>query len=161
MSDNVRKLLDHIHNNFQIRFSVGSYTTDRQSLVGKVTGCIIYKPASKSSGKKSRGPVIISGSRQSPTGSVHGRFDRNVQEVLNSVFLVIKKYILNVRTYKLHFSVDYAMHQIYNRIILDKRTMKSSRFIKRWQDYRHLLEQASGYWDRYNNGFEINLRYGV
>ena len=75
--DKVRKLLDHYYNNFKLRFTVEEFTTNWQDLeIGIVTGCtisvIVFAAAANllvnEAEKKSRGPVLKSGSKQPPTG---------------------------------------------------------------------------------------------
>ena len=66
---------------------------------------------------------------------------------LNTIFLVIKKYILNVRTYKLNYSVDYVLQEIFRRIILDMRRLKRCTFLNKWQNYQRLIDQATLYWE--------------
>ena len=74
--EKVRKLLAHYYNNFKLRFTVEEFTTAWQFLeIGLVTGCtiseIIFAAAAnllvKAAEKKSRGPVLASGSKQPPT----------------------------------------------------------------------------------------------
>ena len=69
----------------------------------------------------------------------------------NVIILVLKKYILNVRTYKLHFSINNIMRQIFRRIILDSKMMNLDRFIKKWQCFQDLIEQAQNYWEIEND----------
>ena len=68
----------------------------------------------------------------------------------NLIILLIKKYILNVRTYNLKFSINNIMNQIYTRIILESKTMSRERFSNKWQGCQNLLEQAQNYWDTQN-----------
>ena len=70
---------------------------------------------------------------------------------LNVMILLIKKYILEIRTYNLTFSVSYIMHQIYIRIILDKKTMMCDKFTEKWCDFYHLVQQAFIYWESKSN----------
>ena len=65
----------------------------------------------------------------------------------NVIILVLKKYILNVRTYKLQFSINNVMRQIFRRIVLDLKTMSWERFIIKWQSFQNLIEQAQNYWE--------------
>ena len=39
------------------------------------------------------------------------------------ILLIVKKYILYVRTFKLEFSSKHVKQQIYDRIIVDKRVL--------------------------------------
>ena len=67
---------------------------------------------------------------------------------LNVVFLILKKYIMNVRTYKNTFSLSNAMNQIYRRIMLENKVLKSELFSCKWQRYQHIVNQAQIYWAR-------------
>ena len=67
---------------------------------------------------------------------------------LNVVFLILKKYIMNVRTYKNTFSLSNAMNQIYRRIMLENKVLKSELFSCKWQRYQHIVNQAHIYWAR-------------
>ena len=68
----------------------------------------------------------------------------------NPIILLIKKYILNVRTYNLIFSINNIMNQIYKKIILESKTMSWERFSNKWQGFQNLIEQAQNYWDTQN-----------
>ena len=46
----------------------------------------------------------------------------------NVIILLLKKYILNTRTYRLKFTMDYIIQQICRRIVLDKKTMCLEQF---------------------------------
>ena len=66
---------------------------------------------------------------------------------LNVMILLLKKYILNIRTYKRTFSVTYIAQQIYRRIILDKKTLRAEKFTEKWYDFYFLVQQAFRYWE--------------
>ena len=68
----------------------------------------------------------------------------------NVILLLIKRYILNVRTHKLRFSIVHMIQQIYKRIMLDRKMMSSVKFIEKWQYFQELVGQAYDYWERYN-----------
>ena len=50
----------------------------------------------------------------------------------NLILLLIKKYILNVRTYKLRYSIDNIIYQILRRIVLESKTMSFEMFNNKW-----------------------------
>ena len=51
---------------------------------------------------------------------------------LNMIFLIVKKYMLYVRTFKLAFSSKHVIQQIYDRIIVDKRLLSQYKFSIKW-----------------------------
>ena len=63
---------------------------------------------------------------------------------LNVIFL--KKYIMKVRSYKNTFSLNNAMNQIYRRIMLENKVVKSELFSCKWQSYHHIVNQAQVHW---------------
>ena len=69
----------------------------------------------------------------------------------NVIILLIKKYILNVRTFKLKFSINNIMNQIFTRIVLESKTMIWESFFNKWQGFQNLIEQAQKYWDSQND----------
>ena len=69
----------------------------------------------------------------------------------NVIILLIKKYILNVRTYKLKFILNNVMHQIFTRIVLESKTMRQEKFTNKWQGFPNLVQQAKYYWNAQND----------
>ena len=65
---------------------------------------------------------------------------------LNVIFLILKRYIMNVRSYKNTFSLNNAMNQIYRRIRFENKVLKSKLFNCKWQSYQHIGNQAQVYW---------------
>ena len=49
----------------------------------------------------------------------------------NVILLLIKRYILNVRTHKLRFLIIHIFQQIYKRIMLDRKMMSSVKFMEK------------------------------
>ena len=72
---------------------------------------------------------------------------------LNVITLLLKKYILNARTYKLKLTMAYISQQIFRRIVLDKKTMRLEHFTKKWQNFQNLVEQAQNYWEIHNEAW--------
>ena len=72
---------------------------------------------------------------------------------LNVIILLLKKYILNARTYKLKLTMAYISQQIFRRIVLDKKTMRLEHFTKKWQNFQNLVEQAQNYWEIHNEAW--------
>ena len=64
---------------------------------------------------------------------------------LNMIFLIVKKYILYVRTFKLAFSSKHVMQQIYDRIIVDKRVLSQYKFNIKWVKFNYLVNEAIAY----------------
>ena len=64
---------------------------------------------------------------------------------LNMIFLIVKKYILYVRTFKLAFSSKHVMQQIYDRIIVDKRVLSQYKFNIKWVKFINLVNEAIAY----------------
>ena len=65
---------------------------------------------------------------------------------LHVIFFILKKYIMNVRTYKSTFSLNNAMNQIYRRIMFENKVLKCELFNCKWQSYQHIVNQAQVYW---------------
>ncbi len=64
---------------------------------------------------------------------------------LNLMFLIIKRAILQSRTYKSICFTRVVLKDIYKRIICDISNLNVIQFDEKWGEYKHLIDQAVTY----------------
>ena len=64
---------------------------------------------------------------------------------LNTIFLLLKQYIMNTRTYKSVFSPNVLLKRVLRRIYSDKVTQSEANFNKKWGRYQDLINDTYAY----------------
>ena len=70
---------------------------------------------------------------------------------LNLIFLIIKKYIIYVRSYKLPFVPQVVVNQILQRICSDKGNLSDRLFCNKWNSFLDMVKLA----ERYRKSFNV------
>ena len=69
---------------------------------------------------------------------------------LNLIFLIIKKYTIYVRSYKLPFVPQVVVNQILQRICSDKGNLSDRLFCKKWNSFMDMVKLAERYRKSFN-----------
>ena len=67
------------------------------------------------------------------------------EPALNTIFLLLKQYIMNTRTYKSVFSPNVLLKRVLRRIYSDKVTQSEANFNKKWGRYQDLINDTYPY----------------
>ena len=67
---------------------------------------------------------------------------------LNLVFLIIKKRLIEARTYKRKMSINSIENEILKRIYVDRMKMDICKFRRKWDNFPELVNKSSNYFEK-------------
>ena len=68
---------------------------------------------------------------------------------LNLVFLIIKKRLIEAKTYKRKVSINSIENEILKRIYVDRMKMNICKFRRKWDNFPELVNQSCNYFEKW------------